>query len=89
MAADRSPLLPGRLGSPNMELQDDPRADPRMIAALVPLGLGASAPLPVDASSPLEEIREFIGLVETMYEDLFGAPRRVRARSPGSRLESR
>ena len=48
MATDRSPLLPGRLGSPNMELQDDPRADPRMIAALVPLGLGASAPLPVD-----------------------------------------
>ncbi len=72
MATDNAPLLPGRLGSPNLELQDDPRADPRMIAALVPLGLGASAPLPVDGSSPLEEIREFIGMVETGFEDLFG-----------------
>ena len=38
-----SPVLPGRLGSPGMTLRDDPRADPRMIAAMEPLGLGRPA----------------------------------------------
>ena len=36
------PLLPGRLGTPDMALRDDPRADPRMIAAMAPFGLGRS-----------------------------------------------
>ena len=48
-----SPVLPGRLGSPEMSLRDDPRADPRMIAAMEPFGLSdLAAPAPVDASSP-------------------------------------
>ena len=50
-----SPRLPGRLGSPGMLLEDDPRADPRKIAAMLPLGMaGAAAPPPVDPSSPRE-----------------------------------
>ena len=55
MTTIASPHLPGRLGSPGMLLQDDPRADPRMIAAMAPLGMaGAPAPMPVDPSSPRE-----------------------------------
>ena len=56
-----SPVLPGRLGSPDMSLRDDPRADPRMIAAMEPFGLGdRAAPAPVDASSPIEDLLEFV-----------------------------
>jgi acetyl esterase len=39
-----NPLLPGRLGRPDLTLKDDPRADPRMVEALVPLGLGVAPP---------------------------------------------
>ncbi len=35
--------LPGRLGNSAMTLKDDPRADPRMIAALAAFGLDAPA----------------------------------------------
>ena len=49
MAASTSPVLPGRLGTPAMTLRDDPRADPRMIAAMVPFGLDAPPePAPVE-----------------------------------------
>lgn len=52
-----SPQLPGRLGRANMELKDDPRADPRMIAAMAPLGLDVTPPAaPVDASSSIKDI---------------------------------
>ena len=57
MTAESAPILPGRLGMPSMLLRDDPRADPRMIAALLALGLGgAPTPSPVDGDSPLDEI---------------------------------
>ena len=39
MSERAAPILPGRLGNPNMTLAEDPRADPRMIAALAPLGI--------------------------------------------------
>lgn len=46
--------LPGRLGNPDLDLRDDPRADPRMIAALGLIGLDAAPPpSPVTAASPL------------------------------------
>src|SRR6266550_6343318 len=74
MTADRSPMLPGRLGSPAMLPKDDPRADPRMIAALLPLGLaGAPEPTPVDADSPLDELLEYVGMAEAGYEEMFAA----------------
>ena len=72
MTTASTPILPGRLGSPGMVLKDDPRADPRMIAAMVQLGLaGASEPMPVDADSSLDELLEFLGAAETGFEELF------------------
>ena len=74
MTVDSSPILPGRLGYPDMALRDDPRADPRMIAAMAPLGLAAAAgPAPVDGDSPLEELLEYCGMAEDGFEGLFGA----------------
>ena len=69
-----SPLLPGRLGSPDMSLRDDPRADPRMIAAMEPFGSAdRAAPAPVDASSSLEDLLDFVSAAEEGFEALFGA----------------
>ena len=74
MTVDSAPILPGQLGSPGMVLKDDPRADPRMIAAMVPLGLaGASEPMPVDGDSSLDELLEFLAMAETGFEELFSA----------------
>ncbi len=51
------PALPGRLGDANMQIGDDPRADPRMVAVLRQLELDkAPAPMPIDANSPLDVI---------------------------------
>ncbi|HEX4983551.1 MAG TPA: alpha/beta hydrolase [Ilumatobacteraceae bacterium] len=74
MAVDGSPVLPGRLGSPGMTLRDDPRADPRMIAAMEPFGL-ADPPeeAPVDSESPLEALLEYVAAAEEGFEALFDA----------------
>jgi acetyl esterase/lipase len=56
-----------------MSLKDDPRADPRMVAALVPLGLGALAePSAVTAASTLEELHDYCTVSEEGFEMLFG-----------------
>src|SRR5258708_31757959 len=79
-----APILPGRLGSPGMVLKDDPRADPRMIAAMAPLGLAeAPAPMPVDANSSLDELLEVFAMVESGFEELFGALAMSRAPAEG------
>lgn len=66
--------LPGRLGDPTMELGSDPRADPRMIAALAPFGLaGRAAELPVTRRSPLEELLAVALSTEQAFDGLFGA----------------
>ncbi len=50
-------VLPGRLGNPDMTLAEDPRADPRMIATLAPMGLAGQAPgSPIGADAPIEDI---------------------------------
>jgi len=74
MVADNSPVLPGRLGSSEMRLRDDPRADPRMIAAMEPFGL-ADPPevVPLDGDSPLDAILGFVEGAEEGFEALFGA----------------
>ena len=55
MTTNSPPLLPGRLGAPDLLLKDDPRADPRMIAAMAVFGLdGAQEPAPVTTSSPID-----------------------------------
>lgn len=68
------PMLPGRLGSPTMTLRDDPRADPRMIAAMAPFGLGdPPAESPVDGDSPIDALHAFVTSAEEGFEALFGA----------------
>ena len=74
MTAASSPNLPGRLGTPDMALKDDPRADPRMLAAMAPLGLGEQPPpSPVTLESSLEELLEYCSASEAGFEMLFGA----------------
>ena len=64
--------LPGRLGDPDMTVATDPRCDPRMVAALEPLGLaGRADPVPLTADSTLEEIRALAALGEPGFEQLF------------------
>ena len=73
MAVD-SPVLPGRLGTPGMTLGDDPRADPRMIAAMEPFALAAPpVEAPVDSDSPIEALLEYVAAAEEGFEALFGA----------------
>ena len=61
--------LPGRLGNPGMALRDDPRADPRMIAAMAPYGLAdPQPPPPVDANSTIDELLAFCDEAEIAYE---------------------
>lgn len=66
------PILPGRLSDPNNILKTDPRADPRMVAALAPFEMdGAPAPAPVNGDSPLKEKLDYIMEAEPGFEGLF------------------
>jgi acetyl esterase len=57
--------LPGRLGDPGMSLATDPRSDPRMIAAMRPLGMDQLAPpSPIGPDAPLEQILELTAVAE-------------------------
>ena len=74
MTTAASPVLPGRLGTPTMVLNDDPRADPRMLAALAPLGIGGPAEvLPFDHTAPLEALMEYCAAAEEGFNGLGGA----------------
>jgi acetyl esterase/lipase len=54
-------------------LKDDPRADPRMIAAMAPVGLGEPPPpAPVTADSSLDELLAYCSEAEAGFEMLFG-----------------
>ena len=60
MSERAAPILPGRLGNPDMTLADDPRADPRMVAALAPLGIGGPVePFPLTVDHPLEVLHAY------------------------------
>jgi acetyl esterase/lipase len=68
-----SPLLPGRLGTPGLDLRDDPRADPRMLAAMAPIGLDvAPPPSPITAASPIADILEACTVAEAGFQMAFG-----------------
>jgi acetyl esterase len=68
-----APVLPGRLGKPDMTLGEDPRADRRLLAVMEPLGLLAPPPAPpIDASSPIEAVLEYVATSEEGFEGLFG-----------------
>ena len=71
-----SPHLPGRLGDPDMTLATDPRADPRMVEAMIPFDMHVHPqPSPVDAGSPMEAIHEVLSATEegfgAVWEALF------------------
>jgi acetyl esterase len=67
-------VLPGRLGNSGMSLRNDPRADPRMIAAMEPFGLAdRPEPAPVDAESALDDLLEYVAGAEEGFEALFAA----------------
>lgn len=68
------PKLPGRLGTPDMTLGDDPRADPRMVATLAAFGLDAhAAPAPVTRDDPMEAVHDYVNAAEEGFGGLFTA----------------
>jgi acetyl esterase len=67
-----TPHLPGRLGDPDSTLVVDPRSDPRMIAAMQPVGLAdRTPPQPVTVDTPLESLHEFNILAEGLFDAAF------------------
>jgi acetyl esterase len=61
-------------GSPPADLRDDPRADPRMVAALAPFGLDRQPPpLPVTAASPREALLDYAAQAEVIFGGVFDA----------------
>ena len=73
MTSSGSPILPGRLGTPTMVLNEDPRADPRMIAALAPLGIGGPAEvLSFNQDAPPEVLLEYCATAEEGFSGLGG-----------------
>jgi acetyl esterase len=65
------PVLPGRLSVADRALRDDPRADPRMIAALAPLGMAdVLPPSPIHADTPIEAILDFVAEMEPNLDAL-------------------
>ncbi len=67
-------VAPGRLGTPGLTLRDDPRADPRMVAALAAFGLDQPpAPLTVAADAPIGDLHAWAAETEVGFEGLFAA----------------
>lgn len=65
--------MPRRRG-PNFDLRSDPRADPRVIAALAPFGLDRAAPPPqVGRTSPREAQLSYLAERESSMEAVFAA----------------
>ena len=65
---------PGRLGNPDETLGTDPRTDPRLAAAIEPLGLGGHGdPIPVAATDPTDTLVGFCDLAEEGFQALFDA----------------
>ena len=68
------PPLPGRLGSPEMVLRDDPRVHPGVVTALAPFGLdGQAEPAAVTVASPREAKLEYCLAAEEGFEAMFAA----------------
>lgn len=71
---DIKPNLPGRLGNPDMQMRDDPRADPRMVASMAAFAMDvAPPPSPVTSSSSDEEIYEHCINAEAGFGEVFSA----------------
>ena len=79
------PKLPGRLGTPDMTIGEDPRADPRMVAALTAFGLDThAAPAPVTRDHPMEDVHEYVSAAEEGFGGLFTALMNANASASGS-----
>jgi acetyl esterase len=64
--------LPGRLGDPNRILKTDPRADPRLVAALAPFGMdGPPPPTPVGMDSPMKAKLDHLAATEAAMQGIF------------------
>jgi acetyl esterase len=73
MTSTGSPILPGRLGTPTMVLNEDPRADPRLIAALAQIGVGGPAvELPFDHEAPLDVLLQYCTAAEEGFGQMGG-----------------
>ncbi len=59
---------PGRLGDPGMELKDEPRVNPKLLAAVTPIGMDRFGAPPglskLTADSSLDEIAELVAEFE-------------------------
>ncbi|MFG3257526.1 alpha/beta hydrolase fold domain-containing protein [Streptomyces sp. NPDC048172] len=65
---------PGRLGDPALSLGTDPRTDPRLVDALIPVGLGDNtAPAPLGPGAPREQLLEFVAAAEAGIEGLLAS----------------
>lgn len=64
--------LPGRAGNPPADLRADPRADPRIVAALAPYGLDVAAPdPPVGTGDPREAQLAVGAAIEQAFTAVF------------------
>ncbi|AXL50375.1 hypothetical protein DSC91_002546 [Paraburkholderia caffeinilytica] len=64
---------PGKLGNPDLVIRDDPRADPRLVAALEAAQMGGDPPVYVDSNTPLEGIRQYLAAAEAGSVEFFAA----------------
>ena len=63
-------FLPGKLGNPKMRIEDDPRLDPRLLAAMSKYGLlEQSGPLPVSVNSSVSDLIDFCNQAEKGWEE--------------------
>ena len=59
-----------KLGNPKMRIEDDPRLDPRLLAALKNYGLlEQGEPLPVTVKSPIPDLIDFCNQAEKGWEE--------------------
>ncbi len=64
--------LPGQFGNPGLSLATDSRTDQRIVQALEPLGMvDRGEPVPLDANSSIDEIRDFATAAEPGFEAVF------------------
>jgi len=62
----------GRLGDPNMDLNTDPRANPKLVKALAAFGLDKRQPQPdLTVDSPLSEITALMAQFDAMFGPLY------------------
>lgn len=74
MTAAIAPWLPGKLGDLTRALKEDPRADPRMVAALALSGLDGDQPAPpVSPASSRERLLAFARSAEEGFGAVFAA----------------